>query len=290
MSYDPSYTRIGFPRPTPAIGRLMAINVAIFVLNLVLGGRLSGEAGGGPWFGVSRELLLDGYGLGLLRLLTYQFTHSFTDPMHLIWNLLGLWFFGRIAEERLGRLGTYKLYLAGGLAGAVFHIAMYALVRGTDVPVVGASGACYALFLYAVCVAPRTEVILFFFPVQLIFLGVLFLGLALYSLMLELTHGMAGGVSDSAHLGGAVLGLCAWKLDWFRNQKPWQEEPSLWAGVRSRWQQKRAASAQQDRAALQAELDRVLAKVHREGISSLTNAERSVLERASKEAKSRGER
>jgi membrane associated rhomboid family serine protease len=290
MSYDPNYTRIGFPRPTPAIGRLMAINIAVFVLNLVLGGRLSGGTGSGPWFGVSRELLFEGYGLGLLRLLTYQFTHSFTDPMHLIWNLLGLWFFGRIAEERLGRLGTYKLYLAGGLAGAVFHIGMYALLRGVDVPVVGASGACYALFLYAVCVAPRTEVILFFFPVQLIFLGVLFLGLALYSLVLELTQGMSGGVSDSAHLGGALLGLCAWKLDWFRNQKPWQEEPGLLDGVRAKWQQKRADAAARDAAALQAELDRILAKVHAEGLTSLTPAERAVLDQASKRAKARGER
>ena len=290
MSYDPNYTRIGFPRPTPAIGRLMTINVVVFVLNLVLGGRLSGGAGAGPWFGVSRELLFEGYGLGLLRLLTYQFTHSFTDPMHLIWNLLGLWFFGRIAEERLGRQGTYKLYLAGGLAGAVFHIGMYALLRGVDVPVVGASGACYALFLYAVCVAPRTEVILFFFPVQLIFLGILFLGLALYSLVLELTHGMSGGVSDSAHLGGALLGLCAWKLDWFRNQKPWQEEPGLLDGVRAKWQQKRADAAARDAAALQVELDRILAKVHAEGLTSLTPAERAVLDQASKQAKARGER
>lgn len=290
MSYDPNYTRIGFPRPTPAIGRLMTINVVVFVLNLVLGGRLSGGGGAGPWFGVSRELLFEGYGLGLLRLLTYQFTHSFTDPMHLIWNLLGLWFFGRIAEERLGRLGTYKLYLAGGLAGAVFHIGMYALLRGVDVPVVGASGACYALFLYAVCVAPRTEVILFFFPVQLIFLGVLFLGLALYSLVLELTHGMSGGVSDSAHLGGALLGLCAWKLDWFRNQKPWQEEPGLLDGVRAKWQRKRADAAARDAAALQVELDRILAKVHAEGLTSLTPAERAVLDQASKQAKARGER
>jgi membrane associated rhomboid family serine protease len=290
MSYDPNYTRIGFPRPTPAIGRLMAINIAVFVLNLVLGGRLSGGMGSGPWFGVSRELLFEGYGLGLLRLLTYQFTHSFADPMHLIWNLLGLWFFGRIAEERLGRLGTYKLYLTGGLAGALFHIGMYALLRGVDVPVVGASGACYALFLYAVCVAPRTEVILFFFPVQLLFLGVLFLGLALYSLVLELTHGMSGGVSDSAHLGGALLGLCAWKLDWFRNQKPWQEEPGLLDGVRAKWQQKRADAEARDAAALQAEMDRILAKVHAEGLTSLTQEERAVLDRASKRAKARGDR
>lgn len=290
MSYDPNYTRIGFPRPTPAIGRLMAVNVVIFVLNMLLGGRLSGGPGAEPWFGVSRELLMEGYGLGVLRLVTYQFTHSFTDPMHLIWNLLGLWFFGRIAEERLGRLGTYKLYLAGGLAGALFHIVMYALLRGTDVPVVGASGACYALFLYAVCVAPRTEVILFFFPVQLIFLGVLFLGLALYSLMLELTHGLGGGVSDSAHLGGAAMGLCAWKLDWFRNRKPWQDEPGLLDGIRGRWQQKRKEAEARDAQELQAELDRILAKVHQEGLTSLTAAERAVLDRASKRAKSRGER
>lgn len=82
-------------------------------------------------------------------------------------------------------MGTIKLYLFGGLLGAAGHIAMYAL-RGSPVPVVGASGSCFALFLYAVCVAPRTEVIFFFVRVQLIFLGFLFCGLAFYSLFVEL--------------------------------------------------------------------------------------------------------
>jgi membrane associated rhomboid family serine protease len=149
MTYDPSYTRMGLPRPTPAIGRLMLVNAAVFVVNMLLGGRLSErpEVGAsGDWFCVSWARLWDVYGLGLYRLLTYQFTHSYSNPWHLILNMIGLWCFGRIAEERIGYRGTWKLYLLGGLAGAAVHMATCALIGGGDVMVVGAAGPATRCF------------------------------------------------------------------------------------------------------------------------------------------------
>ncbi|GDY02138.1 rhomboid family intramembrane serine protease [Planctomycetota bacterium] len=288
MSYDTSYNRLGFPRATPAISRLILINAVVFILNMLLTGRLSDGAGGdsGAWFCVSWSLLWEGYGLGLCRLLTYQFTHSFSDPMHLVFNMIGLYFFGRIAEQRAGYWGTIKLYLFGGLLGAAGHIAMYAL-RGSPVPVVGASGSCFALFLYAVCVAPRTEVIFFFVRVQLIFLGFLFCGLAFYSLFVELMSNAKGSVSDSAHLGGALAGVLAFKFDWFRDQQQWGVKAGWFGSMRARFrhfvQQRNAAALASD----QMEVDRILAKVHETGLPSLTGPERQVLERASQNKKPR---
>jgi membrane associated rhomboid family serine protease len=288
MTYDPSYTRIGLPRPTPAVGRLMLVNAAVFVVNMALGGRLSERpeiGAGGAWFCVSWERLWDGYGLGLYRLLTYQFTHSFSSPLHLLWNMIGLYFFGGIAEQRIGYRGTWKLYLAGGLAGALAHMAMYALMRGGDVSVVGASGSCYALFLYAVCAAPRMEVLFFFVRVQLILLGVLFVGLALYDLFLELTRGIGSGVSNGAHLGGAAFGALVWKLDWFRDRQAWTQQASWFGGLRARWRSWRARRADAAAAIDRQQIDRILDKVKEHGLPSLTPEERSVLERASRRAR-----
>src|SRR5262249_33851136 len=122
MTHDPSYSRLGLPRLTPAIARLMLLNAAVVVANMALLGRLSERPGigaSGQWFCVSWARLWDGYGLGLYRLLTYQFTHSFSDPWHFLWNMFGLYMFGDIAEQRLGYRGTWKVYIAGGLVGAL---------------------------------------------------------------------------------------------------------------------------------------------------------------------------
>src|SRR5262249_2140244 len=135
------------------------------------------------------------------------------------------------------------------------------MLRGGDVPVVGASGACYALFLYAVCVAPRTEVILFIVRVQLIFLGVLFVGLALYDTFVEFARGVSGDVSNGAHLGGAAFGVLAWKLDWFRDRQAWSQQTS-WSGrLRARWRSWRDRRADAAAATDRQQIDRILDKV-----------------------------
>ena len=77
----------------PATKALFAINVVVFFANALLLGRLS-EPDAGAWFAFSWPGLWDGYGLGLLRVISYQFTHSFSSPMHVLMNMISLWVFG----------------------------------------------------------------------------------------------------------------------------------------------------------------------------------------------------
>ncbi|MGB3970104.1 MAG: rhomboid family intramembrane serine protease, partial [Planctomycetota bacterium] len=209
--------RFALPSLTPAIKALVLANIAVFVANMLLLGRLSdaGAGSGGFWFAFSWPGLLDGWGLGLLRAVSYQFTHSFRDPLHLLMNLLVLWFFGPMAEARLGRAGTIRLYLWGGLAGALGHLAIASLQGALAVPLVGASGACYAFLLYAACLAPQATVWLLFVPVPLWLLAALLLGLGVYHTFVELATGFAGGTAHGAHLGGALLGFVASRAGWF---------------------------------------------------------------------------
>lgn len=272
--------RPSFPALTPAVRWLLLANASVFVANMLLVGQLSDPAGGrgGFWFACSWAGLWDGWGLGLVRLVTYQFTHSFHDPLHLLVNLLVLYFFGTMVEQRLGARGTVRLYLAGGVAGALLHLGLAAVRGQADVPLVGASGACYAMLLHAACTAPRATVFLLFVPVPLWGLAAVLVGLGVYGTFVEFATGYAGRVAHGAHLGGALLGAVAQRAGWFRTA-------GGGGGLLADWRRRFAMLRRQRRDAAAAEreheLDAILAKVKQRGLGSLTAGERRFLERQS---------
>lgn len=282
MSYDGP--RFGFPTLTPAIKQLLLVNAAVFVANILLAGRLSFSqpADGGFWFAFSWDRLWEGYGLGLLRLVTYQFTHSFQEPMHLIGNMLVLYFFGTMAEQRLGYAGTWKLYLTGGIAGALLYLGIASLQGYQNVPLVGASGACYAFLVYAAFMAPRSMVIVIVFPLQLWILAAGLVGIGAYMTFVEFVTGFSDGTAHGAHLGGAALGALAFKANLFVDYGGYRAASAGWFGrLLHGLRQRRAAAAHKAAAEQELQLDEILAKVKQRGIGSLSPAERRFLERAS---------
>jgi membrane associated rhomboid family serine protease len=270
---------------TPAIKHLLIINTVIFALNAILLGRLSapGTDGGGYWFAFSWELGTEGYGVGILRLLTYQFTHSFSDAWHFFGNMMVLYFMGGISEERLGYRGTCKLYVLGGICGAVLHLILASIQGYANVPLVGASGACYSFLVYGACRRPNVMVFgiiaLWVFAAVLVFV-------AFYQTFVELAGGYGGGVAHSAHLGGAALGFLAFKqnlfVDW-AGAGGGQPRPGLVAGMMANMKQRRAQRESDNAMARQQQLDQILAKVKSDGLAALTGAERKFLEQVSKQ-------
>jgi membrane associated rhomboid family serine protease len=275
--------RFAFPELTPAIKRLLLVNAAVFLANALLGGALSDAPS--YWFAVSWPGLWDGYGLGLLRLVGYQFTHDWLGIGHIFWNMLTLYFFGTMAERSLGYRGTYKLYLLGGIVAAIVHLAVAAPQGKADVHLVGASGSCYAFLVYAACMAPRSLVILLVVPVQLRFLAGALVFIGLYATYVEFRTTESAGVAHSAHLGGAAFGFVAHRFGWFRDFTPYAYQPGILAGMRQRWQRWRQERSAAASAADQQELDRILEKVHRDGLQSLSGSERRVLERQSRRSR-----
>jgi membrane associated rhomboid family serine protease len=273
----------------PATRALFLVNVAVFAANAVLIGRLS-DPQRGAWFAFSWDAMWEGYGLGLSRIVAYQFTHSFADVMHLLTNLLALWVFGPIAESRLGARGAWKLYLAGGACGALGHLAAAAWMGAPHVSLVGASGACYGLMLYAACVAPHATIVFFIVQMPLWGLAALLVGIGVYAMFVELAVGYSGGVAHSAHLGGAALGYAAWRLGWFvdwggslGDGRPWPWQ--RWAAA---WRGRAAARRQAQAAAAAGRLDAILDKVKSAGLSALTPQERRFLEQESERSRKRG--
>ena len=115
---------------------LIAINVAVYLLELAAGGRLDGTGNEiytkGVLYG---PFVADG---DWWRLLTATFLHG--GPFHLGLNMLALWWFGSAVEEVLGRGRYLLLYLVSGLAGSAG-----ALVSSPDSATVGASGAIFGI-------------------------------------------------------------------------------------------------------------------------------------------------
>ena len=279
MSYDGPR----FPSLTPAIKQLLLLNAAVFAANALLLGRLSTPtAEGGCWLAFSLPLALEGFGLGALRVLTYQFTHSFADPWHFLGNMLVLYFMGTIAEQRLGYRGTLKLYVAGGLFGAAAHLGL-ALTQGyADVPLIGASGACYAFLVYAACRAPNALV---FQVVPLWLVAALLVFIGAYSTFVELATGYGSGVSHSAHLGGAAVGFLSFRKQWFID---WADHAGaarkgLFASLRDGLRRRQSAARARAAARTEHRLDELLAKVKEPGLGALSRDERRFLEQVSRQ-------
>src|SRR5262245_20452064 len=75
------------------------------------------------------------------RLLTYAFLHDPDNILHLVFNMLGLFWFGRQVEERLGGREYLAAYLAGALAGGVGYVAAAQLGLHRAGQALGASAA-----------------------------------------------------------------------------------------------------------------------------------------------------
>lgn len=267
---------VGLPGMTPAVRLLLYINGGVFILNFIFAGAV------GSFLAVSKQGLLEGFGLGVVRLVTYQFAHSYGDPLHLLFNMLILFFFGTFVEAEIGKRGLLRLYLISGVVGGVLQVLLTMALGEGDALILGASGACYGIMVYAAFMAPRMRVIFIIFPVQLGWLVAFLVGLGLYSLVLEFRH-EASSTAHGAHLGGALWGFLAFRYfrNWYMTADYRQTGVVDW--FRKRQDQRR----QQGRARREAILDELLEKVQREGMSALSAAERRFLEKTSKDLRDR---
>ncbi len=146
------------------------------------------------------------------QVLSYAFLHG--SPMHLFFNMFGLWMFGSELERLWGQRRYLQFLAAGALAAAAAQLVITALA-GSIYPTVGASGALYALLLAFGMLFPNRVIMPLFPPIPMkarTFVMV-FGGL---ELLLGLTGG--SGVAHFAHLGGMVGGFLM--IRYWRGQPP----------------------------------------------------------------------
>ncbi|MGH8687592.1 MAG: rhomboid family intramembrane serine protease [Burkholderiales bacterium] len=185
---------------TPATTALIVANVLIYLLEL------SGSMPLIELFALWPPSTGSSVGPGfqVWQLVTYAFLHDPRSWLHIGFNMLGLYTFGRDLERLFGAVWYLKYYFASVVSAAVCHLLITGWLGAHAMPTIGASGGVYGLLLAFGYYFPKRTVILLFPPIPLparVFV-VIFAALELY---LGVTGTMAG-VAHFAHLGGMLGG------------------------------------------------------------------------------------
>ncbi|WP_443937753.1 rhomboid family intramembrane serine protease [Pedobacter sp. MW01-1-1] len=211
---------------------------------------------------------------------TYFFFHE--DFFHLLFNMLSLFWFGSIFLNFLKPRQFHFVYLAGGLAGALFYVACLnifpAFVGGlAGATVIGSSAAVMAIIVATATLVPN-------YSLMLMFIGevkIKYIALVIFIIDIIGTGSVNAGGSF-AHIGGAVLGFCYIKSlqngnDW-STFKLFKRKPKLKV-VRNEEPAKKTTTQN----VAQHEIDAILDKISSSGYDKLTKAEKDKLFNASKE-------
>lgn len=190
---------------TSAVKMLIFVNVGVYVLELIL--RASGRYEGFlAYFSMVPELVTTKY--FVWQFLTAMFIHG--DFFHILFNMLGLFFFGPDLEYIWGKVRFLAVYLGIGILANFFA---YLLDIHAVTATLGASGAVFAILGAYAALYPNRQVIFMIFPIK-----VKWLVLAYFIFSLLATAGLEGhtGTADAVHLAGIVLGVLYVKLHWER--------------------------------------------------------------------------
>lgn len=203
---------------------------------------------------------------------TYMFTHY--DFIHIIFNMIALFWFGKLMSSLVGKHLIIPTYFIGGAAGAIaFFFAPEALVPSYS-SMIGASASVMAIILCVATLHPNVRVNLAFIgEVKLLWVAVVYVLIDILSI-----PGFSNVGGHVAHLGGALAGFILAKYWESNGIPPEKNHNSHLKAVRGgladtdpdrRWNRERNAKM--------TELDRILDKIKTSGYSSLTEEERQTL-------------
>ncbi len=209
---------------TPAVKILLITNVALFVLNMIVGDVMTLRLGLSPQAVFGQ--------LAVWQPFTYMFLHSTGGIGHLLFNMLSLWMIGTELERTWGTRFFAKYYFITGVGAGATTLLLSLFADSVYYSVtVGASGAIYGLLLAYGMYFPHRTLILFIFPVPARIAVTILGAIALLSAM----SGPGGSVAHFAHLGGLVVGYLYLKS---LRVKPMDELKSRYL----RWKMGRARS------------------------------------------------
>lgn len=232
-------------------------------------------------------------------LFSYSFAHSLTDIFHILFNMLALYWFGRLFVEYLGSDKLVALYVLGGLAGGVLYLLMfntipYFIEASNFRGMVGASAAVYAIMVATAVLLPDyTFFLLFLGPVKIKYIVFFYIVIS----FIGSVGPNAGG--NIAHLGGALMGFVYMKqlqagvnwgswitatLDWVNSL--FSSKPKVKVTYRKEEASVNRKSSIKGTGGLskisQDEIDAILDKISDGGYESLSKEEKEKLFNASK--------
>jgi len=252
------YSLVTGGRLTPAVKWLLIANVGVYIIQALSRNPAAFE----EWFALTPALVVKKF--MVWQVFTYMFLHG--GLFHILINMLVLYMFGGEVERAMGTRGFVRFYFITGIvAGLTGFIFAY------NYKIVGASGAIFAVLVAFATFYPEARVLfMFIFPMKAKHMVLLIGGMT----FLATFSSGRGNIAHFAHLGGLVAGILYLHYgrlrsrfhfsagDFFRRRKEERE-----------WQ-------------IRQEVDRLLDKVHREGMGSLTKQEQKFLKDASRRFRS----
>ena len=300
---EPRFRGPSMQQPWSGWTILLTINVVVFLLQVLVDP--SSLATHMPRFEksiVGQWLALDSGQISWLlpmQLFTYQFLHG--GVWHLLMNGLGLFFIGRALEPSIGRQEIIGLYLVSGVVGALFQLGFAAVFPAQFAgPMVGASAAVFGFMGVLARLFPYREVYLLLFfvlPIRLklhwVFWGSF--AIAMVSILAAIRTEAGDSVAHAAHLGGLLYGAF-YVAKLVRNGGLMRFLPGMprirfvsdgspkgsAATHRRNWRKPRVVDAAEvaEGDFMSREVNPILDKISEQGIQSLTERERKILDKA----------
>ena len=287
--------RFGPQKMGDGVKQLLLVNIVIFLIT-----EMSNMGFWASWFGLNPQSVI--FGFTIWQPFTYMFLHA--GIWHIGMNMLMLWMFGSELETLWGKKEFFRYYIVTGVGAGVFSLVPYFMgvlfgYRGALPPIIGASGAIYAVLLaYAMTYPDRTVLVYMIMPVKVKYL-MLIMGFVTFASM-----GDGDGISHITHMGGLVVGWIylkrtgryrglnipwrSWlkrltKIQIVQDKKPTQPNTSTPNSKTGGWYK---VESELD---LRKEMDLLLDKITRVGYEQLSNAEKErLLELSSKLSKDGG--
>jgi rhomboid family protein len=241
--------------------------------------------------------------LEVWRLITFQFLHG--GFLHIFFNMFALWIFGPLVEQQLGRKRYLAFYLTCGIFGGLMYLVLNligyigipmpgALKVEIWTPLIGASAGVFGVLMACAYIAPKAIIRLLFPPIsiQMQWFVYGYFAIALYNLITA-GHNQGG---DAAHVGGALAGyffirrphLLRDFFDVFGDSRKGipSKKSKTKPGRNKPIASKRAGKAAGGVGGA-GDVDKILDKINRDGLASLTDAERRTLAEHSRRERDR---
>ena len=274
--------------------KLIAVNVAVFIANslfpFLLGLSKNSIV---QWFELPNDFF--NFLVQPWSIVTYSFFHGGLG--HLFWNMLLIYFVGRIFLNLFDNRRFLNVYFLGVILGGLFFVVGYNIFPAffnVNAYLIGASAGASAILIFICTYMPNQEVRLIFFNVKLWYIGAFVVLMDL----IQLPYGTNPG-GHLAHLGGALLGYWYARqlvngtdigagfsklIDGFVNLfKRSEKKPPLKTVYRKNNSDTKATKATYDKQSHQKKIDAILDKISKSGYESLSKSEKDFLFKAGKE-------
>ena len=267
--------------------KIILINIIIFVSISILEVFITLSGGGSLFRIVINKLMLPAsfttFILQPWSLISYFFLHlSFG---HILWNMLFLYWFGKIIHDNIGNNAVISLYVLGGIIGGLSYMALFNIIpfygdRVSESLMLGASAGVFSIVAGSATLLPNyTFYLLFLGPVRIKYIALFYILLSFF----DVTGSNAGG--EIAHIGGALIG--------YLFIKQLQNGVNMGDGVikiinlfnrknSSKKEKEFTINKETSFDISQDEIDKILDKISESGYSSLSKKEKEKLFNASK--------